>query len=472
MPEASTTSRAGALGGTRSGCCTRSSLVGGSVATDRGTRPRRRVDSGSSSVMEVVLAGRRGSRGLAAAGSIAAPARPRAGRSAVGSGSGSPRCRIPGRRRRLGVRLGLGRRFVLRGRVRPAGAPAAGAVTSPASGGARCRRPSTPSGRRYRRTTGTPRARTWPGRRRRRRSCRAVPRRRGRAAPSSPPPRTRRPPASPPPGGSGSGRRAHCWPTATAAAAATISNATHTGPSGGVGTAASTGSAGTSPPSTVNELKVASPTCALDPTATADAPTMTFGAYSTDSTVRLNWPNAESVMAYRSCIVAQCTTRDPAVTTPDRPTSASTPAVAARNASGSQSGSGEPCTVRRPTCDATPSAAPIACTASTAPKARQRVRGLQVGEHRRGVVDDRQRDRGDQQRATQRRGDDPADDEPGRALATSRRRWCASRRTPSAAPAAAASRPVRCRRSRPGPRARPATCWRWRRTCRSCRCWR
>ena len=79
-------------------------------------------------------------------------------------------------------------------------------------------------------------------------------------------------------GSSGSGRRAHCWPTATADAAATISSATQTGPSGGVGTAASTGSAGMSPPNTVNELNVASPTCALDPTATAAVPTMTFGA--------------------------------------------------------------------------------------------------------------------------------------------------------------------------------------------------
>src|SRR4029077_2264776 len=158
---------------------------------------------------------------------------------------------------------------------------------------------------------------------------------------------------------------------ATADAAATISSATHTGPSGGDGTAASTGSAGMSPPSTVNELNVASPTCALDPTATAAVPTITFGAYSTDSRVRLNCPNTESVIAYRSCIVDQCTTREPTITTPERPTSANTPAAAARNASGNHFGNWDAVNVRRPTRDPTPSAAPIACTASTAPNARK-----------------------------------------------------------------------------------------------------
>ena len=79
-------------------------------------------------------------------------------------------------------------------------------------------------------------------------------------------------------GSSGSGRRAHCWPTTTPDAAPTISSATQIGPSGGVGTAASTGSAGMSPPNTVKELNVANPTCALEPTATADVPTMTLGA--------------------------------------------------------------------------------------------------------------------------------------------------------------------------------------------------
>src|SRR6478735_2607977 len=101
-------------------------------------------------------------------------------------------------------------------------------------------------------------------------------------------------------GSSGSGRRPHCWPTTTPDAAPTISSATQIGPSGGVGTAASTGSAGMSPPNTVNELNVARPTWALDPTATAEVPTRTFGAYSDDNTVRLNWPNTESVTAYSS----------------------------------------------------------------------------------------------------------------------------------------------------------------------------
>ena len=76
---------------------------------------------------------------------------------------------------------------------------------------------------------------------------------------------------------SGTGRSAHCCPTATPDAAATMSSATHTGPSGGDGSAASTGSAGMSPPNTVNELNVASPTWALEPTATAAVPTSTLG---------------------------------------------------------------------------------------------------------------------------------------------------------------------------------------------------
>src|SRR5664279_6349393 len=98
-----------------------------------------------------------------------------------------------------------------------------------------------------------------------------------------------------------------------------IISPTQAGPNGGVGTAASTGRAGTSPPRTVNELKVANPMCALEPTAMAAVPTMTFGAYSTASSVRLNCPNTESVMEYRSCIVDQCTTSEPTVTTPDNP---------------------------------------------------------------------------------------------------------------------------------------------------------
>ena len=49
------------------------------------------------------------------------------------------------------------------------------------------------------------------------------------------------------------------------------------GPRGGVGAAANTGSAGMSPPKTVNALNVARPTWALEPTATAAAPTITLG---------------------------------------------------------------------------------------------------------------------------------------------------------------------------------------------------
>jgi hypothetical protein len=59
--------------------------------------------------------------------------------------------------------------------------------------------------------------------------------------------------------GSGSGRRAHCWPSTTADAAAATRRTTQIGPSGGVGVAASTGSAGMSPPKTVNALNVATP---------------------------------------------------------------------------------------------------------------------------------------------------------------------------------------------------------------------
>src|SRR4029077_14619604 len=140
--------------------------------------------------------------------------------------------------------------------------------------------------------------------------------------------------------------------------------------SGGDGTAASTGSAGMSPPNTVNELKVASPTCALDPTATAAVPIITFGTYRTDSRVRLNCPNTEPVIAYRSCIVDQCTTSEPTITTPERPISRSTPAVAARNASGNHFGNGDASNVRWPRRDVTLMAAPIACTASTPPNAR------------------------------------------------------------------------------------------------------
>ncbi len=97
-------------------------------------------------------------------------------------------------------------------------------------------------------------------------------------------------------GNTGRGRRAHCCPSATPDAAPMISSATHMGPSGGVGAAARIGKAGMSPPNTVNELKVANPMWALDPTAIAEAPMITFGAYNTESTVRLSCPKMELVM--------------------------------------------------------------------------------------------------------------------------------------------------------------------------------
>ena len=58
------------------------------------------------------------------------------------------------------------------------------------------------------------------------------------------------------------------------------------------------------------------------------------------------------------------------MTTPESPISASNPAAAARNASGSQSGAPIAVNVRRPTREPTPISAPMACTASTLPNAR------------------------------------------------------------------------------------------------------
>ena len=188
--------------------------------------------------------------------------------------------------------------------------------------------------------------------------------------------------------------------------------------------------------------------------------------------VRLNCPNIESVIAYRSCIVDQCTTSEPTVTTPDSPTSASTPATAARTASGSHFGSGDAASVRRPTREPTPIAAPIACTASTPTNARSA-----FGVCSSVSTDDASwmtasADRRDQQRPAQRRRDDPADDEPRRVRLRWPPPWCARCPTPSPAPAAAASRRARGHRSTPAPGARPATCWRSRPRRRSCRCWR
>ena len=75
-------------------------------------------------------------------------------------------------------------------------------------------------------------------------------------------------------------------------------------------------------------------------------------------------------MPYKSCIVAQCTTSEQAATRPDSPSSASTPATAARSESASQAGSGDAASARRPTRDPTPIDAPMRCTTSTLMKAR------------------------------------------------------------------------------------------------------
>ena len=76
------------------------------------------------------------------------------------------------------------------------------------------------------------------------------------------------------------------------------------------------------------------------------------------------------MIAYSSCIVDQWTTSDNAVTTPDNPTSASTPAIAGLPASATHLGSPDAVTSRLPARDPTPIAAPIACTASTPENAR------------------------------------------------------------------------------------------------------
>ncbi len=200
---------------------------------------------------------------------------------------------------------------------------------------------------------------------------------------------------------------------------------------------------------------------------------MTLGAYSTDNKVRLNWPKIELVIPYSSCIVAQCTTSEPAVTKPDNPSRASTPAFAARSESGSQPGSGDAARVRRPTREPTPMDAPTAWTMSTLHEGTRRARRLQFGDHRCRVVDDGQCDGGDQQRSAQSRRDYPPDDEPRRRRGGGLRSGARGPPAPSAAiPAAAASHPVRGRRSKSAPDARRATCWRSHPARRSYRCWR
>ena len=150
-----------------------------------------------------------------------------------------------------------------------------------------------------------------------------------------------------------------------------INSATHTGPRGGVGTAARIGSAGMSPPNTVNALKVAKPMWALEPTAIAAAPTTTLGRYSSDSKARLSWPKNESVMPNSSCMVPQCTTRDAATAAQDSASRATTPIVAGRTASVNQAGSPSLAHSLRPTREPTPMRAPRPCTMSTPVKARR-----------------------------------------------------------------------------------------------------
>ena len=149
-----------------------------------------------------------------------------------------------------------------------------------------------------------------------------------------------------------------------------ISRATHTGPNGGVGTAARIGNAGISPPNTVNALNVANPICALEPTAIAAAPTTTLGRYSSDNRARLSCPMNESVIPNRSCMVPQCTIRDTATTAHDNDSSAASPIIAGRTLSASQFGRPNPSNARGPTRDPTPMSTPSPCTASTPPKAR------------------------------------------------------------------------------------------------------
>ena len=165
--------------------------------------------------------------------------------------------------------------------------------------------------------------------------------------------------------GNGAGLSAHCWPSATPAAAPTISNATQTGPSGGVGTAARIGSAGMSPPNTVNALNVANPMCALEPTAIAAAPTTTLGRYSKDSSPRLSCPKNESVMPNSSCIVPQCTTNEAATTTHDNASRVTTPITAGRTVSTSQAGNPNLASARGANRGPTPISTPRPCTAST-----------------------------------------------------------------------------------------------------------
>ena len=137
-----------------------------------------------------------------------------------------------------------------------------------------------------------------------------------------------------------------------------------------MGAAARMGNAGMSPPNTVKALNVANPICALEPTATAAAPSTTLGRYSSDSRVRLSCPNNEPVMPYRSCMVPQCTISDPATTAQDRASSAATPNIAGRTASRTQRGAPRVAFIRGPAADQTPITAPRPCTRATDANAR------------------------------------------------------------------------------------------------------
>ena len=199
VPDASTTTRAGAVGGTRSGCCT---------PHEPSRRLRRRLLAGRARV------GRRRQQRNAPRGPR------RRARALVLGAAVLPRHRL--RFRRIGSTTSGSASVPPRVRGwRPAW---------PAWAVARFRRTSPPSAHRCRRTTGTRRARRWPGRLRRRRNCPAgrCPRTPSSAMAAAATAAATVTLASA--DSSGTGRSAHCCPTATPDAAATISSATQTGP--------------------------------------------------------------------------------------------------------------------------------------------------------------------------------------------------------------------------------------------------
>ena len=159
------------------------------------------------------------------------------------------------------------------------------------------------------------------------------------------------------------------------------------------------GSAGMSPPKTVNRTERREPMWALEPTATAAYRRWMFGTYSADSTVRPQLPKNESVIVKSSCSGAPVTTSENGS---DRARQAEQGQVRRRPP--------EWCPVRQPRrhpqcvqgllADLGPT--PAARTAMPcAPPAHRRMRAGRsasaVRDHRRGVVDDRQRDGRDRQ---------------------------------------------------------------------------